>query len=72
MVPPPEPMTCLRLSCYFAFIGRVVRYMMLQEYHKRRLMYAQRHRNDDIPEHYRTGEPVPDHLLWEIIKLRWR
>lgn len=71
MVPPPAPMTCLRLSCYLAFIKRVINYMILNEYHKRRVMYAERHK-EDIPEHYRTGEPVPKHLLWEILKLRWR
>ncbi len=70
MVPPPAPLTCIRFSCYVSYVKKVIHYMLLQEYHKRRLIYAQRHRNDDIPEYYREGEPIPKHLLFEIIKLR--
>ena len=71
-VPPPQPMTCIRLSCYLDYVKRVLHYMTVLEYHKRRMRYAEKHKDKDIPEHYRTGDPLPNHLTWEIIKLSWR
>jgi len=70
--PPPKPMTCLRLSCYFAYVGRVVKYMLTNAYHTRRIRYAESHRDKLIPESYRTGDPVPKHLILALIKLRIR
>lgn len=43
------------------------------EYDKARIKYVYRHRNDDIPDKYRTGEDVPETimgLLKEITKLK--
>ena len=65
-------MTCLRLSCYLAYVKRVLWYMQLCEYHKRRAIYAERNRHKEIPERYRTGEDTPTgfRLLIETLKLR--
>jgi hypothetical protein len=68
----PEPLTCIRFSCYLRFLKRVFWYVVLSEYHKRRAEYAEKHRDEAIPEKYRTGEDAPEgwHLFVEIFKLR--
>ena len=74
-IPPPKPMTCLKPSCYFAYLGRVFTYMLVNIYHSKRVAYAEKHRRDAIPEKYRTGEPSPEGILStvkEILKLSWR
>ena len=44
------------------------------EYHAKRVRYAEKNRDRDIPERYRTGEPAPQTIrqaLIELIKI-WR
>ena len=67
-------MTCLFLHCYFAYLGRVFNYMLLNAYHSKRVAYAEKHRRDEIPEKYRTGEDAPEgwSTVKEILKLSWR
>lgn len=72
-VPPPAPMTCIKFSCYLAFVKRVIAYGLLLEYHRLRVKYAEGHGN--APERYRTGEPAPvtaREAIKEIVKLRLR
>lgn len=48
-------------------------YQLLGEYHTARCKYCQEHRNDEIEEKYRTGEPSPtteEEAKREIAKLR--
>ncbi len=74
-VPPPAPMTCIKFSCYRAFVKRVITYGLLLEYHRLRVKYAEKHRDRHIPERYRTGEPAPTtarEAIKEILKLRVR
>jgi len=54
------------------YLKAIAEYVLLCEYHKRRAMYAERHRDVDIPERYRTGEDAPTglRLLTEILRLR--
>jgi hypothetical protein len=75
-IAPPKPLTCISLHCYFGFLWRVIHYGFVLEYHRQRVKYAEKHRDGEIPERYRTGEPSPTTVkqaAWEILKLRlWR
>lgn len=80
---PAEP-TCFTVECITAYQrqfdmwveecrGLVDFHALLGEYHSARCKYCQEHRNDDIEEKYRTGEPSPQTLeeaKEEITKLR--
>ena len=74
-IPPPAPLTCPSFKCYLRYVGRVIRYGFILGYHKRRVAYCEQHRYEDIPEHYRTGDPSPvtvREAVREIIKLSLR
>lgn len=50
-------------------------YVLLCLYHQARIEYVYRHRDDDIPMKYRTGEPAPEtyiEIMKEITKLKIR
>ena len=80
---PPDP-TCFTVPCinhYQRLFDRWVeecRKIMefqetLSEYHRLRCKYCMEHRNDEIEEKYRTGEPSPRTIgeaLKEIEKLK--
>ncbi len=69
----PRPIECYKISCLLAYPLSAMQYMLACYYHKCRAEYAEKHRHNVIPEHYRTGEPSPE-TVWqaikEIIKLR--
>jgi len=74
-IPPPAPLTCPSFRCYLKFVLRVIRYGFVLEYHKRRVAYCEAHREKDIPDYYRTGEPSPETVreaVKEILKLSYR
>lgn len=71
---PAPQITCLRLSCILSYLFRTLRHVVLMEYHAKRVRYAEKNRDRDIPERYRTGEPAPQTIrqaLIELIKI-WR
>ncbi len=80
---PAEP-TCFTVECINAYQekfdkwtekckGLVDFYELLSKYHSTRCKYCMEHRNDEIEEKYRTGEPSPqteEEAKREITKLR--
>lgn len=80
---PPEP-TCFTVECIKAYQKKfdawtekckelVDFYKLLSQYHSARCKYCEEHRNDEIEEKYRTGEPSPEteeEAKKEITKLR--
>lgn len=68
--PPPAPPTCYAVECINAYKreldawARICKdkadlYQLIHAYHRARSQFCQRHRNEVVPEHYRTGTPVP-------------
>jgi len=71
--------TCMRPRCLRRYMVKSLAYMLLMLYHKKRVNYAERKRNEDIPSKYRTGDNAPSgapsgvfRTLWEIIKIKLR
>jgi len=67
--------TCMRPSCLRRYMVKSLAYMLLMLYHKKRVNYAERKRNEDIPSKYRTGDNAPSGVfrtLLEIIKIKLR
>lgn len=69
----PPQITCVKLSCLWRYTFCSWRYTLTLLYHEYRVKYAEKHRHDEIPEHYRTGEDTPQGIFGlarEIIKLQ--
>lgn len=69
----PPTIKCVSLKCYFKYTLKAWHYILLMMYHKHRIAYAVKHRHDDIPDKYRTGEDAPKRawgLFREIIRLQ--
>jgi len=74
-IPEPEPMKCKNFGCAKRYLVRAITYALLNMYHTYRTGYAEKHKNDDIPLHYRTGEQSPESIkrcLLEILRLKLR
>lgn len=65
-IDPPKAIECLRFSCLWNYLIASLSYTLVLLYHKRRVAYAESHRDKDILERYRTGEPSPQ-TLWQAI-----
>lgn len=68
-------LTCMSLKCLFGYIRKVYLYILVMRYNRWRIQYSVKHRENTIPEYYRTGEPLPDSFrtaIWEIVKLAIR
>jgi hypothetical protein len=71
----PPAISCLKFHCLVRFARSVLFSYLLNRYHEKRGEYAQAHRDDEIPEYYRTGRPMPSSIpqcIKEIIKLELR
>ena len=71
----PSPPKCFRFSCLWNFYLKVVECWLISNYHRRRVVYAERKRHEIIPLKYRTGENAPETIkqaIWGIIKLSLR
>lgn len=66
-IAPPGVIKCVRLSCLWNYLVLSLRYVLISLYHKHRVIYAEAHRDEDIPIHYRTGTPAPE-TVWGAIK----
>ena len=74
-IPEPEPMKCKNFGCAKRYLVRAITYALLNMYHTYRTGYAEKHKNDEIPLHYRTGEQSPESIkgcLLEILRLKLR
>jgi len=71
----PPKIECYRLRCLLEYPLSALQYMLACYYHRCRANYAERHRHDNIPERYRTGDNAPE-TIWgairEIIRLKLR
>jgi len=65
-IEPPEAPTCLRPSCLWKYIRSAIFYVLVANYHARRVAYAEDRRHEKILERYRTGEPSPQ-TIWQAI-----
>lgn len=68
----PEYPQC---NCVGKYLWWMLRYFLVVEYNKRRVAYVGSHRDNHIPEYYRTGEPLPDSFgsaIWELVKIQTR
>ena len=71
----PDPPQCFRFSCLWNFYIRVVTCWLISNYHRRRVVYAEKRRHKKIPLKYRTGGDAPEtirQIIWGIIKLSIR
>jgi len=71
----PAPINCIKPRCLARYIYKSLLYTMLLLYHQERVIYAEAHRKDIIPDKYRTGEDSPKTIrgnIWEIMKLKSR
>lgn len=66
-ITPPEAIKCLKVSCLWGYLKESLRYVLVTLYHKHRIIYAETHRDEDIPARYRMGEPSPD-TIWKTVK----
>lgn len=65
-VQPPNPPQCLSVRCLYRFFMDTFFCALLSNYHSRRVAYAERNRNKEILERYRTGQPSPKNI-WQAI-----
>lgn len=63
---PPPPPSCLTPKCLFMYLGDVLYFVLLANWHQRRVAYAEKNRDKKILERYRTGEPAPWNI-WQAI-----
>ena len=71
----PKPPSCAQPRCITRFLKESLLVALLSVYHGKRVKYATSHRDDDIPEYYRSGRPMPVSIkqaIWEILKLSLR
>lgn len=72
IVQAPEFGPCLVLTCMWKYFKAQLIYVLTLKYHEYRVDYAEKSRNKEIPEHYRTGEKVPEtfwKLVWAILRV---
>lgn len=62
----PKAPTCLRPSCLWRYLLDSIRYVLIANYHAKRVAYAEAKRHSKIPQRYRTGEPAPSTILGGI------
>jgi NAD-dependent SIR2 family protein deacetylase len=55
----PGAPTCFKPKCVRKFIRDSIFCILSSAYHHKRVEYAEKHRNDNILEMYRTGLPMP-------------
>jgi hypothetical protein len=63
---------CAKLSCLWQYTIKSIQYVLTLLYHQYRVEYAEKARGKEIPEHYRTGENVPQSILgliWAIMRM---
>ena len=65
-VQPPESPRCTRPKCLYRFFKDILLCALLSYYHQKRVIYVEKHRNRNIPERYRTGEPSPENI-WQAV-----
>lgn len=65
-IPPPEAPKCLSVPCLWRYFIAALFYVLLANYHARRVAYAEANRDKTILERYRMGEPSPA-TIWEAI-----
>ena len=73
-VKPPGVELCrvFQAGCILRYFRKCIKYVLVQIYHHYRMEYAEKHRKDSIPMHYRTGENVPEtipKLIWGIVRI---
>ena len=71
MIPVPEAPTCLTPKCLTKYFLDSLRYVLIANYHARRVAYAEANRHNKILERYRTGEPSPE-TIWQAIHANWK
>lgn len=65
-IPMPAAPTCLLPHCLIKYFWSALFYILVANYHARRVAYAEANRNKVILERYRTGEPSPQNI-WQAI-----
>ncbi len=71
----PPVIECNGISCLMRYQRKAMFYTLLRLYEQYRTTYAFTHRNNHIPEYYRTGENTPTSMrgvLWGIFRLKLR
>lgn len=53
-------------NCLFPYLWALVKFVVLQMYHRHRVQYATRKRWETIPDHLRTGENAPQ-SVWGLL-----
>jgi len=72
IVPAPEFGPCLVLTCLWEYFKAQLIYVLTLMYHEHRVEYAEKSRDKEIKEDYRTGENVPKtfwKLVWAILRV---
>lgn len=57
------------MKCVGKYLKDSIYYALLMKYHARRVLYAEAHRNEEIEEKYRTGNPAPENIRQTIVEL---
>ena len=65
-IKPPSPPSCLSLKCLIKYFKDSLFFVLLSNYHTRRVLYAEAHRGEKILERYRIGQPSPQ-TIWQAI-----
>ncbi len=71
----PPVIKCNSFRCLMSYECKTMFYTLLCLYEKYRTIYASTHRNNHIPEYYRTGENSPTSIkgaLFGILRLKLR
>lgn len=66
---PPEMPDCPKFSCLWRFPLKLFFFFLLSAYHRKRVVYAEKHRRKIIPTKYRTGEYSPTNIRQAIIQI---
>lgn len=65
----PAPLDCTKFSCIVNWVLDMFLYSLIVLYHERRVAYAEKNRNKEILERYRSGEPSPKTWLEVFVAL---
>ena len=65
----PSPPQCVRPRCLIHFFWEVIFSSLLSKYHFERVAYAEKNRDREIPEHYRTGKNSPMSIKRAILEI---
>lgn len=65
----PDPPQCIKPRCLWHFFWEVVFSNLLSTYHSRRMEYAEKNRNKEIPGKYRTGKDCPMNIRQAIFAI---